>query len=89
MKAILSRTPGGPETLQLGDMPIPEPSAGEVLLDGSNVALPVNPSDDDLISTGWLIVYDEFGQRENGVTVSVRESSTPTLATWLRGTWLP
>lgn len=41
-------------------------------LDGGSVPLPVNPSDDDLISTGWLIVYDHNGQRENGVTIRVR-----------------
>ncbi|MCA9036301.1 MAG: hypothetical protein KDA91_14295 [Planctomycetaceae bacterium] len=46
-------------------------------LDGGSVALPVDPSDDDLLSTGWLIVYDKFGQRENGVNISIKMTSGP------------
>ncbi len=32
MKALLSHSPGGPETLQLGDVPDPTPGPGELLL---------------------------------------------------------
>ncbi len=32
MKALLSTAPGGPETLELTDLPNPEPKAGEVLI---------------------------------------------------------
>jgi NADPH:quinone reductase len=32
MKALLSKQPGGPETLVLEDIPAPRPGAGEVLL---------------------------------------------------------
>lgn len=46
-------------------------------LDGGDVALPVNPSDDALLSTGWLIVYDELGQRENGVVIGLQMTSGP------------
>jgi hypothetical protein len=46
-------------------------------LDGGDVPLPVNPSDDDLLSTGWLIVYDENGQRENGVTIGLQMTAGP------------
>src|SRR3546814_12870736 len=30
MKALLSTIPGGPETLELRDVPIPDPAAGEL-----------------------------------------------------------
>ena len=33
MKALLSRTPGGPDTLDLADMPDPTPGPGEVVVD--------------------------------------------------------
>jgi hypothetical protein len=47
-------------------------------LDGAGgVSLPVDPADDELLSTGWLIVYDELGQRENGVDISVKMTSGP------------
>jgi len=32
MKAVLSRTPGGPETLVVDDIPTPTPAAGEILI---------------------------------------------------------
>ena len=32
MKALLSETPGGPETLVLRDLPDPEPAAGQLLV---------------------------------------------------------
>src|SRR3954453_507280 len=32
MRALLSHQPGGPETLQLGNLPPPEPGAGELLV---------------------------------------------------------
>ncbi len=32
MKALLSRTPGGPETLELADLPDPVPAAGQVVV---------------------------------------------------------
>lgn len=32
MRALLSRTPGGPDTLKLVDLPTPDPGAGEVLM---------------------------------------------------------
>ncbi|MEA3041846.1 MAG: NADPH:quinone reductase [Sphingomonadales bacterium] len=32
MKALLSRTPGGPETLELADLPDPEPAPGQLLV---------------------------------------------------------
>ncbi|HTG38837.1 NADPH:quinone oxidoreductase family protein [Sphingomonas sp.] len=32
MKALLSRTPGGPETLELADLPDPSPGAGQVII---------------------------------------------------------
>lgn len=39
--------------------------------DSIGVSLPGNPSDDALFSTGWLICYDEDGERENGVPITV------------------
>lgn len=39
------------------------------------VALPANPSDDDLVATGWMIAYDHLGQRENGVNITIRMTS--------------
>ena len=33
MKALISETPGGPETLQLTERPTPEPGKGEVLIE--------------------------------------------------------
>ena len=32
MRALLSRAPGGPETLEIGDLPDPVPAAGEVVI---------------------------------------------------------
>ena len=32
MRALLSKSPGGPETLQLTELPEPQPRAGEVLV---------------------------------------------------------
>ena len=32
MKALLSREPGGPETLELADLPDPEPGPGQLLV---------------------------------------------------------
>ena len=39
MKALLSRTPGGPETLQVEDLPSPAPGKGEVVVDVAAVGL--------------------------------------------------
>lgn len=53
-------------------------------LDGNSgqlgVTLPVNPSDDDINSTGYLIAYDNLGKRENNVGFTVQLTAGPGVA---------
>ncbi|WP_300391686.1 NADPH:quinone oxidoreductase family protein [Henriciella sp.] len=51
MKALLSKTPGGPETLVLEDVPTPEPGKGDVVIDVK--AIGVNYPD-------VLIIQDQY-----------------------------
>ncbi|MEQ8557980.1 MAG: NADPH:quinone oxidoreductase family protein [Henriciella sp.] len=51
MKALLSKTPGGPETLTLEDVPSPEPGKGDVVIDVK--AIGVNYPD-------VLIIQDQY-----------------------------
>ena len=78
MKAILSKAPGGPETLVLEEMPSPEAGKGEVVLDVKAVG--VNYPD-------VLIIQDQYqfkperpfapGGEVSGVVKSVGEGVTP------------
>lgn len=43
----------------------------------SGASLPANPSDSDLLSTGYAIVYNERGERENNISISVQLVSGP------------
>lgn len=77
MKAILSKAPGGPETLVLEELPSPEPGKGEVVLDVKAVG--VNYPD-------VLIIQDQYqfkperpfspGGEVSGVVKSVGEGVT-------------
>lgn len=50
-------------------------------LDGTgNTELPVNPSDDELLSTGWMICYHKDGSREDGVDITIQLTSGNGLA---------
>lgn len=55
-------------------------------VDSTGVALTGDPSDDERLATGWGIVYDEAGQRENGVDVSVQMVSGPGTAGFILDT---
>ena len=77
MKAILSKAPGGPETLVLEEMPSPEPGKGEVVLEVKAVG--VNYPD-------VLIIQDQYqfkperpfspGGEVSGIVKSVGEGVT-------------
>ncbi|WP_156445942.1 alcohol dehydrogenase catalytic domain-containing protein, partial [Sphingomonas sp. CCH9-F2] len=77
MRALLSRAPGGPETLEIGDLPEPVAAAGEVLV--SVKACAINYPD-------VLVIEDKYqfkpprpfapGGEFSGVVESVGEGVT-------------
>ena len=40
MRTLLSRVPGGPETLELADLPDPDPAPGQLLVRVRSCAIP-------------------------------------------------
>ena len=82
MKAMLSRRTGGPETLELEELPDPQPGAGEVLL--AVKACGVNYPD-------LLIIEDRYQFKPprpfapGGEVAGVIEEVGPDVASWKRG----
>lgn len=55
-------------------------------LDSTGVALAGNPDDSEQFCTGWSIVYDELGEREDNVDVSIQMLTGPGTAGFILDT---
>jgi NADPH:quinone reductase len=97
MRAIVITEHGGPEVLQIRDLPDPVPSDGEVLIRVK--AFGVNHAETHMRKGEWpeatpvsgieaagTVVYDSSGMLDEGATVPPRSARPPGTS---RATWAP